>query len=541
MGVIEDLARARDAYERREWRATYDALSGLDDAGLAASDFDELAVSAYLVGRTNDAIQAGQRAYQAHLDHADVTGAVRSAFFLAMTLMQRGEAAIGGGWVSRAERLLGGVAEDTVEHGYLRMLKMFQHIFGGQFAQADVFAAEVTEYGRRFADPDLHANGLNAQGRMLVYRGRVREGFALLDESMVAVALGEVSPVFAGEIYCSLIEACQEVSDYARAAEWTSRLTRWIAEQPGLVRFTGQCAVHRGQILRAQGALRDALTEFEHAVERYHQAGESAPAGLACSEQGDVLRLLGDRAGAAAAYDRATGFGHEPQPGLALLWAAGGRTDAAAAAMRRILGERADPVSRCHILPAAVEVFVGAGDIEAADAAAVELAAIAESFGCAPLHAMASDTAGAVLLARGDHHGALALLRLAEQAWVRLDARYQVARTRVLIGQCLRGLGDEESSVRELRGARQDFVDLGADPDAAAVSRLLPRLAPGGLSEREVDVLRLVATGKSNQEIATALVLSDKTVARHLSNIFTKLEVSSRTAAAAYAFENGLV
>lgn len=541
MGVIEDLARAREAYERREWRAAYDALSALDDTGLVAADFDGLGTSALLVGRQNDAIQAWQRAYQAHLDAGDVPGAVRSAFCLAMTLMQSGESAIAGGWTARGQRLLDGLGEDTVEHGYLLMLVMFRHIFSGEFAEALALADEVTDYGRRFGDPDLHANGLNAQGRMLIYGGRVREGLALLDEAMVGVALGEVSPFFAGEIYCSLIEACQEISDYGRAAEWTSQLTRWIAAQPELVKFTGQCAVHRGQIMRARGAFREAVKEFEQAVLRYAAAGETMPAGLACSECGDVLRLLGDHRGAQAAYDRAVGFGHEPQPGLVLLWLDLGRVDAAAAAIRRLLGERGDPVSRSQVLPAAVEVLLAENDLEAAEAIAAELAEIAHSFGCPPLLAMAGVARGAVLLARDEPAAALTELRPAVQIWVALEAPYHLARTRVLIGRGMRELGDEESAVQELTEARRAFAELGATPDERRAADLVGRAAPGGLTEREVEVLRLVATGKSNPEIAATLTLSEKTVARHLSNIFTKLSVTSRTAAAAYAFENRLL
>lgn len=541
MGVIEDLARARAAYERREWQTAYSALSSLDDAGLAAADFEALATSAMLVGRVNDAVQALQRAYQLRAGSGEVDAALRTAFYLGITLMESGEPAIAGGWLARAQRLLDEVDGDIAGRGYVQMLVMFQHIFSGEFEQALGLAEEVTECGRRFGDNDLHANGLNAQGRMLIYAGRVREGFALLDESMVAVALGEVSTMFAGEIYCSLIEACQEVSDYGRAAEWTSRLTRWVEEQPELVRFTGQCALHRGQIMRVRGALTEAVSEFEAAVERYRAAGQFAPAGLACGEHGDVLRILGDHQGAQAAYDRAIGFGYEHQPGQALLWLTLGRTDAAVAAIRRVLGERGDPVGRSQVLPGAVDVLLAAEDVAGAESASAELAGLARGFGCAPLQAMAGMAGGAVAHARDAHSQGLAELRPALQVWQTLDAPYQLARTRLLLARCLRGVGDEESAMRELTEASRAFTELGALPDADLAAQLAGRSAPAGLTGREVEVLRLVATGKSNPEIAAVLTLSEKTVARHLSNIFTKLSVTSRTAAAAYAFENRLV
>jgi DNA-binding NarL/FixJ family response regulator len=541
MGVIEDLARAHEAYERREWQSAYRALSAVDDAEFAAADFLELASSAWLAGRENDGVQAAQRAYQAYVDAGDVPGAVRAACLLAMNLLMAGEAAIGSGWVARAQRLLEGRDDDSVEHGYVLMLVMFRSIFTGDYAAALEVADRVTEYGRRFGDLDLHANGLNAQGRMLIYAGRVREGFALLDEAMVAVTMGEVDPLFAGEIYCSLIEACQEISDYGRAAEWTGRLARWVEDQPELVRFTGQCAVHRGQIMRLRGAFTDAVGEFEHAVDRYLASGQPAPAGLACAEQGDVLRILGDFAGSQASYDRAVGFGHEPQPGLALLWLTLGRGDTATAAMRRLLGERGDPVGRSQILAAAVEVLLEAGEVEVAAGLAAEFTELAADFGCVPLQATAGTAAGSVLLAKDSYAEALSVLRPALQTWLTLEATYHVARTRLLIARCLRGLDDEESAIRELTEAGAAFRGLGAAPDARAADQLLGRSAPAGLTDREVEVLRLVATGKSNPEIAAVLVLSEKTVARHLSNIFTKLDVTSRTAAAAYAFENRLV
>ena len=327
----------------------------MDAADLDPDDFARLSVMAFLLGRKNDCVQAMQRGYRVYLDRGETLRAVRCAFWLGMVLLTSGEPAVGGGWVARCRRLLDDVEGDVVERGYLLTLEMFSHIFGGDPHQAYLLAQQVTDYGRRFGDADLTANGLNAQGRMLIYTGHVPEGLALLDEAMVGISTGDVSPIVAGEIYCSLIEACQEVSDYGRAAEWTSALTRWVEDQPELVRFTGQCALHRGQIMRVRGALTEAVSEFEAAVERYRAAGQFAPAGLACGEHGDVLRILGDHQGAQAAYDRAIGFGYEHQPGQALLWLTLGRTDAAVAAIRRVLGERGDPVGRSQVLPGAVE------------------------------------------------------------------------------------------------------------------------------------------------------------------------------------------
>jgi DNA-binding CsgD family transcriptional regulator len=402
-------------------------------------------------------------------------------------------------------------------------------------------AAEIVDYGRRFRDPDLVANGLNAQGRMLIYAGRVPEGLAVLDEAMVGIATGEVSPIFAGEIYCSLIEACQEVSDFGRAAEWTSALTSWIDKQPGLVPYTGQCAVHRGQIMRAYGAFDEALTEFDLAVRRYRDADALTAAGLAVTERGDVLRLRGDLAAAATAYETAVSFGYDPQPGLALLWLAQGRTVAAVAAVRRLLGETGNVVHRSRLLPAAVEILLIDGQTDDAADLAIELETIAVSFGCPPVQARADHARAAVALASGDPAAAIPLLRRERRVWERAGARYDIARCGMLLGRALRALGDDESAVTEFSAARRVLAEIGATPAEHEATVLIRHTLPCGLTEREVQVLRLVAAGKTNPEIAAHLVLSEKTVARHLSNIFNKIDVTTRPAAAAFAFQHQLI
>jgi DNA-binding CsgD family transcriptional regulator len=540
MGVVDDLLRARAAYDRRDWLAAYGGLARAGDQ-LTAEDFTHLATAAYLVGRRNDCVQALQRAYQLHLDSGAVPAAVRAAFWLGFVLLMNGETAIGGGWVGRAQRLLDDVDGDVVERGYVFIDVMFGRLFAGDFAAALELAEQVAGYGRRFADPDLVAMGLNSQGRMLLHTGRVPDGLALLDEAMVGVAAGEVSTIFAGTVYCSMIEACQEIADFDRAARWTVALTGWCDQQPGLVPFTGQCAVHRGQIMKAHGAFDEALTEFDLAVRRYLETDARNAAGLVMAERGDVLRVRGDFAGAAAAYDTAGTLGYEPQPGLALLWLAQGRTAAAVAAVRRLLGETADPVHRSRLLPAAVEILLAGGHADDADGVATELGSIAVSFGCPSVQARADHACANVALATGDPAAALPLLRRERTVWERLGARYDIARCRMLLGRALRALGDDQSAITELSTARRTLADLGAKPAEHEAAALLRPTLPRGLTEREVEVLRLVAAGKTNPEIAALLVLSEKTVGRHLSNIFSKIDVATRTAAAAFAYEHQLI
>lgn len=541
MGVVEDLIRARETFERREWVAAYDALSELDPETLTGDDFAQLATAAALLGRRNDSVQALQRAYQLNLDAGETLAAVRCAFWLAMSLVMSGETAVGGGWIARAQRLIDDVSDDVVERGYVMLPVMVRHIFSGELDSAFKLAVSITEYGRRFSEPDLLAMGLCSQGRMLLYEGRVPEGLAHLDEAMVGVAAGEVSPIFSGHVYCTMIEGCQELSDIARAAEWTTALTTWCDAQPGMVLFTGQCAVHRGQIMRLHGAFAEALDEFDLAVKRYVLQDTPPAAGLAMSERGDVLRIRGDFQAAEEAFDAAVHFGHEAQPGLALLWLARGRQSAALGAIRRLLAEPRNPVHRSQLLPAGVQILLAGGETDQAAALADELANLAESFACAAQRATAGHAVASVALARGDAAGAVTQLRVASRLWTELGATYEIARCRTLLGRAYQLLGDLDSAQTELTAVRRTFAELGAVPAEREVSQLLQPAAPGGLTAREVEVLRLVARGRSNNEIAAELVVSEKTVARHLSNIFGKLDVSSRTAAAAFAFEHDLV
>ena len=540
MDVVEELLRAREAFDRRDWVAAYEGLSAAGSDALLAADFADLATAAFLVGRHNDCIQALQRAYQAHLGAGDQHAAVRSAFWLAMTLMDRGEHAVASGWISRADRLLETSEQDTVEHGYVLFFRMLGHILGGDPVTGLDEAATLTSYGRRFSDRDLLAVGLMAQGRCLFYLGRVPEGVRLLDEAMVGVTTGEVSPIFAGHTYCSLIEACQEISDFDRVAQWTTALTTWCGAQVGLVPFTGQCAVHRGQVMRVRGAFEQAIAELDGAVARYIAAGTPAAAGLAFAEKGELLRIRGAYDAAEEAFEQAVGLGHDPQPAHALLSLARGRTDAACAAVRRVLGEPRDPIHRSQLLPGAIDVLL-AGNDAAARPLVAELEAIGAAFDSSSLKAMAGYAVGALALDEDRPEDALEALRAALQTWRELGWPYETARTQVLVGRALRELGDEESAAAELGAAARALAALGAMPAAQEVDRLLaPGPLPGGLTAREAEVLRLVASGSSNPDIAATLFLSEKTVARHLSNIFTKLDVPSRTAAAAYAFDHGL-
>ncbi|MCY4726859.1 response regulator transcription factor [Nocardioides sp. STR2] len=535
------MSRASEDFARGDWQAAYDAWSreGLD--GLDADELDRFGTAAGLVGHHDDLVRALQRAFLRNQEAGDLRQAVRCAFRLAMTASSHGEPALAAGWTARAADLVAEIDEDCAERGWVAFLLMFRAIGAGDFAAAQTCADEAYAAGRRFHDADLIATSTCARGRVALYHGRFAEGLAHLDEAMVRVIAGEATPFIAGNVYCTAIEGAQEISDFARVAEWTAALERWCDAQPGLLAFTGQCAVHRGQLMRLHGTWDEALREYARAAERYVRIGTPDAIGLTAMETGDVLRLRGDLSGADEAYQHAADLGVDPQPGLALLWLASGRSEAAKAAVDRLLAAPAGPVQRCRLLPGAIEVLLATGQVEPAQALAEELSSLAASSGAAALVASGAQALGAVELAAGDAAGALPYFRRAHQLWTKTSATYDAAVARLSTGRCLLALADP-SAEHELAAARTVFRQVGAAPMADLASSLLaPASLPGGLTAREVEVLRLVASGRSNPQIAAELVLSEKTVARHLSNIFGKLDVGSRTAAAAYAFEHGLV
>jgi len=541
-GCIE---RGREASAQRAWLDAYASLSEADEAApLAVEDLELLATSASMVGRADEYLVLLERAHHAYAEAGDALRAARMAGWIGMNLAIREELGPAGGWFGRAQRLVESVERDCVEQGWVLLPVALQHQAMGNFDAAYEAAAGATEIGRSFGEADLWALAGHFQGLIRIEQGRIEEGLALLDEAMVAVTAGEVSPVLTGVVYCSVIACCEEAFEPRRAREWTNALTRWCEQQPQMVAFTGRCLAHRAGIMQLHGAWRDALEEARLARERCEQAMNRAATGQALYQQGELLRLQGDFAAAENAYREAHSYGREPQPGLALLRLDQGDADAAAAAIRRVVGETTEPLQRAVFLPAHTEIMLAVGDVEEARRGCDELGEIAAGSERAMLDAIAAHARGAVELAEGEAQAALVSLRHAWRLWQELEAPYQVARTRVLIGSACRALGDADSAVLELEAARVALEELGASPELSRIDSLAGRAAPAethGLSPRELEVLRLIATGNSNRQIATMLVVSEHTVARHVQNIFTKLGVSSRTAAAAFAFEQNLV
>ena len=541
------LSEARAAFGARMWATAYASYAAADrDAPLALEDLERYAASAYLVGADEIASELWARAHHEALRRGNVALAVRYVFWLVLDLFNRGEWARGNGWLVRALRLLDEQANEAPERGLLLALASRNSLKQGDVAAGDAAARHACELAGRHPDPDLAVFSRLAAALVHARGGRVREAAALFDEIMVAVTVDDVSPIGVGVVYCAVIDACQSVFDWSRAREWTAALSRWCSAQPDLVPFRGRCLVHRAEIMRLNGAWPEAMAEAEQACQ-WSQAHESSfkyPLGPAYYELAEIQRLRGDFAAAEAAYRRASEHGQPAQPGLARLHLAQGKLETAHTSIRRVLQEQQSGLARADVLLAAVDILIAAGDVDGARAAAAELSAMTSQYDAAALRARAAHAAGAVQLAAGDAAQALTVLREAWAAWQELEAPYEAAQVRVLLALVCQQLGDAAGAELELDSARRIFERLTAMPDVARVDELLrAHHKPGrhALTARELQVIGLIAKGQTNHTIAQQLCISERTVDRHVSNILLKLQLPSRAAATAYAYEHGLL
>ncbi len=537
------LERARACYAQRDWADAFTAFSEADRSQpLGHEDLARLAWSAGLLFKDDDFYRAGERVYQAHADAGRCIEAARWAFWLGFRLMAVGETGKAGGWLMRAERLAEREGEESVVHGYLLLPTSYRHLAAGDFEASREVAARASEIGERFLEVDLSTFARTLEGRAMIRQGRIERGLALLDEAMLTAASGSLSPVVAGLVYCAAIANCHRVYALDRAREWTAALAKWCDTQPQLVAFTGACIAHRAELLQLGGAWSEATMEARRASDRLPRGIEARDAADAIYQQAEIERLQGDLRAAEDLYRRASLLGREPQPGLSLLRLAQGKVDAAKMAIRRVASAASDPLERVRFLPALVEILLAAGELEDARKASDELGATASTYDTEVLSAMAAHARGSVLLAHGDPAAALDPLRAAFLTWQRVGAPYIAATIRVSLSRACAALGDQDGAGLELDAAREVFERLGARPDVAALAtRGAKAPSSHGLSARELEVLRLVASGKTNKIIATKLFLSEKTVDRHVSNIFAKVNVASRAAATAYAYEHGLI
>ena len=542
---IAQLARGRDSYADQKWTEADEWLSAADDVEpLGGDDLELLATSAYMLGREDDYLALLERAHTAHLEVDEPGRAVRCAFWVGTHFAQRGEMARAGGWLGRAHRLLERHDLEEVERGYLLLPAIFENLGAGRPDDAARVAGEAVAIAESAGDRELFALAAHMEGHIKIELGDLGRGLALLDEAMLPAAAGELSPIVTGIVYCGVILACQDADEVSRAREWTGVLSEWCESQPDLVAFSGRCRIHRAEIMQLGGAWSEALDEARRAHERCLEGQNESAAGEASYRQAEIHRLRGEHTAAERAYREASSRGREPQPGLARLRMAQGAGDAALASIRRALAETGLPSERAALAPACVEIMLAAGHLDEARAAVVELERSIDADACPARAATLAHAQGAVALAGGDPGAALPALRRAAQTWDRLDAPYEVARARELAGLACRALGDEEGAALELEAAAATYGELRAAPDLVRVDALMPGTETSdahGLTPRELEVLRMIADGRTNKAIAAELVLSVRTVDRHAGNIFAKLGVSSRAAAASYAHQHQLV
>ena len=538
----EILSIAQEAFVRQDWFTALEAFRSVSERGkMSAGDWFDLADSAWWIGDIDLALSAWENAHHRYEEAGELRRAAMAAMFIAAHSIERGDAAAGSGWLRRTHRLLA-EAQEGAEHGYPLYFEVFAAMGRGDLDEAIHAARRMQEIGRRFNDPNLVAIGLVGEGRAHLKGGEVTGGMALLDEAMVCALSDGLHPTWAGAVYCHLMDACHELAELRRAGEWTDAASRWCERLrlPDGALYRGICRVHRAQVLHVRGLWDEAEEEASRAcrgVVRLH-LGTVAEGHY---EIGEIRRLRGDLDGAEHAFRQAHRLGRDPQPGLALVRLAEGRVDAAATSVATALEGTDEPLGRARLLIAQVPIAIAAGDVRSARAAADELHVISERFESSGLAAAACQARGSVLVAEGHAEQALRVLRGACRMWQDLDAEHTAASVRVVLADAYRAVGDDDAAQLELDAARAVFAKMGARLDVERVDGARrPVELPGGLTEREVEVLRLVAAGNTNREIAEVLFISERTVHRHVSNIFVKIGVTSRTAAVAFAFEHGL-
>ncbi|MGZ5353559.1 MAG: LuxR C-terminal-related transcriptional regulator [Actinomycetota bacterium] len=535
----DSIERARAATEAAAWADAYAGFRAADPSELTARDLEGLADAAWWLSKLDESLDLRHKAYSAYVAAGDDRAAAAVAARLAVEHFIREEPSVGAGFLMRAQRHAEGFADEP-EAGYLAMVQATVARHSGDLDRAVGLAERAIEVGRRHGVQDLVAMAIHTEGLALVAKGRMREGIALLDEAMAAVVAGELSPFFTGVIYCAVISACLELGDLRRAGEWSDAALAWCDTLPPGSPYPSRCRVNRAEVARLRGSWAEA--EAEALLAAGELVGDPGFAASAFVQLGEIRRRVGDLAGAEAAFERAQELGDDPQPGLALVRLSQGNADAARSALRLALSGAFHPPARARLLAAQVEAAVAAGAIDEARESASELQTMADGIDLPAFAAAAATAAGSLALAEDDVAGALDALRRATATWNELRLPYETARARALLGRALLAGGDEDAARRELRAALAAFERLGAAGDVAEVRAVLDggRALPAGLTAREAQVLRLVAAGKTNRDIAVELVISEHTVGRHLQNIFAKLGVSSRSAATAFAFEHRL-
>ena len=541
------LELARQLFRKHKWSQSFTHFLSADEdknTPLEPGDLKYMAITAYLIGKENASSEIWSRAFNQYLEQSNVEQAARCAFWLGFQWMMKGQHARGGGWIARAQRLLEDNHQEGAAWGLLQIPSALRCLGEGKNEEAYELFTHAEELGTRFGNPELKTLACMGRGQALIRLGDIENGVALLDEAMIYLDTEELSPVVVGIVYCAVIETCREIYDLQRAQEWTEVLNEWCSAQTDLVPYRGQCLIRRAEIMQLHGAWKTALKETGRACARLTQPPGEPAAGEAYYLKGELHRLQGNFTQAEEAYQQASQWGRQTQPGLALLRLAEGKLDQCKAAIERVYEEIKGRIARSRILPAYIEIMLAMHEIEKAHDAVDELSEITDAIGAPFLQGLSLSHRGAVLIAKNEPSDALVTLRNAHKKWIDLDAPYELARTKVLISQACHQLGDTDTAQIELEAAHSIFQQLGAQPDLDninAENREIEKEKVLGLTSRELQVLQLMASGKTNKAIAKELFISRRTVDRHISNIFNKLGVNSRTAATSFAYEHDLL
>lgn len=540
MDTVAELSMARDAYRRHDWPAARDAYERLRAVvELDAVDLYALGDCHWWVGDLERALPVLQEAYGRAVVERAEDHASRIALDVAYTLAQLDEQAQSSGWMRRAERAAEQLGDHPVQ-GFLEYVGFEMAFDASRLAEAERSAELVERRAERHGDPTLAALAVLAWGRIAIRRGELARGMAMLDEAMLAAVSDDLAPDWAGNIYCHLMAACEEIADLRRAMEWTDATARWCEAMPGgSGPFMGICRMHRATLLQLRGDWPEARRE----ARRVLSAADRTPVAIAAEAHyvlGEISRELGDLDGAEGHYRRAHELGRDPQPGLAHVAIARGASATADAEVRAALAAASDDrLARARLLPASVETALAVGDLDRARAACAELADLAATYGTAGFEATSAHAEGRLLLAEQDAAGALPRLRRALRRWQDVGAVLPAVRVRDDLARAYADLGDPPAAARERRAADSARASLDADAHRR-------RRGPDdpGLTPRETEVLTLVVAGRTNREIADRLFLSPRTVERHLVGVYDKLGVegrSARAAAVGIALRNGLV
>jgi class 3 adenylate cyclase len=472
--VLDRVEEGRQAIRNHRWREGYDLLSAAAaDSPLEPEDLELLAWSAYFTDEIVQVVPYLERAYAGYVAAGNTVRAAMTAVQLAHEYGSvRLQKAVGSGWFSRAERLLADEPEGLA-HGYLALERGLEALKVRDYVAAESLGEAAERIGREHGDMGLELRGRQRRAVALIHRGNVEEGRLLLNEVNAAAYGGTIAPYDTVVIYCNAIGTCRDVAAFDEASQWTER-AELFCDEHSIGAFPGVCRINRAEVMRYEGKLEAAERTASEATQLLAAwAPRIAAAGYA--EVGEVRLRLGDLAKAEEAFDQADTLGHDPEPGRSLLLLAREKPAAALASIRRALADELPVLARARLLPAFVEIAVAAGALDDAAAAAEELAATASLYETQALHAAAGVAAGTVSLARDDPQAAMRSLRHALRLWLDTNARYEAARTRLLLARAYAATGDADGSEHELAQAGSVFDQLGARIDAAKVDAFLGR------------------------------------------------------------------